>query len=295
MITENKPEEKMRKALGKGIDALITRVQENDAGGQNIRKIALEKIVPNRLQPRQDFDEEAIKELAASIKKHGLAQPIIVQEIEGGNYEIIAGERRFRAFKHLGLTHIEAIVRKNMEDSKKLAVALIENLQRENLNPVERALAYKKLMSDFSMNQTEVADFCGKSKYAVSNSIRLLELDDEMISALRNGSMDEGHARALLSVPDKAERKRVFERVISEKLSVRDVEALAKTFNKSSSKRNKTAETKNPEVSQAEAELERALGAKVEIIPGPDHRVGKIILHYYSLEDFDRIVFKLKN
>lgn len=285
----------MRKALGKGIDALITKVQENDISGQNIRKIELEKIIPNRLQPRQDFDEEAIKELAASIKKHGLAQPIIVQEIEGGKYEIIAGERRFRAFKYLGLKHIEAIVKKNMEDSKKLAMALIENLQRENLNSVERALAYKKLISDFSMSQTEVAEFCGKSKYAVSNSIRLLELDDEILNSLRNGSIDEGHARALLAVPDKAERKRVFERVISEKLSVRDVEALAKTFNKSFSKKMKRVSSKNSEICQLQAELERALGAKVEIVPGSDPRVGKVILHYYSLEDFDKIVFKLKN
>ncbi|MEW5950368.1 MAG: ParB/RepB/Spo0J family partition protein [Elusimicrobiota bacterium] len=285
----------MRKALGKGIDALISRVQENDIGGQNVKKIPLENIIPNRLQPRQDFDEEAIKELAASIKKHGLAQPIIVQETGEGKYEIIAGERRFRAFKYLGLPHIEAIVRKNMEDEKKLALALIENLQRENLNPVERALAYKKLMSDYGMNQTEAAEFCGKSKYVVSNAIRLLELDEEMINSLRGGGMDEGHARALLGVPDKAERKRIFERIISEKLSVRDVEAMAKTFHKPSNRKKRSDSQKAPEVSQAEAELERALGAKVEIIPGPDSRVGKIILHYYSLEDFDRIVFKLKN
>lgn len=288
----------MRKALGKGIDALITRVQENDAGSQNIKKIAIDRIVPNRLQPRQDFDEEAIKELASSIKKHGLAQPILVQEVGDGKYEIIAGERRYRACKSIGLSQIDAIVRKNLEDEKKLALALIENLQRENLNPVEQALAYKKLMNEYKMNQSEIAEFCGKSKYAVSNAIRILELDEEMINALRNSAVTkftEGHARALLGIPDKDDRKRVFDRIIAEKLSVRDIENISRAYHKPAERKARTCSRKSPEVCEMEKELERTLGTKVEIFSGPDSRAGKILVHYYSLEDFDRIIRKLKS
>lgn len=287
----------MRKALGKGIDALISRVQENDVTGQNIRQIPISDIIPNRLQPRQDFDEESIKELAASIKKHGLAQPIIVQEIGEGKYEIIAGERRYRACKYLDLPKIDAIVRKNIEDEKKLAIALIENLQRENLNPVEQAMAYKKLMDEYKMNQSEIAEFCGKSKYAVSNSIRILELDEDIINALRNTAttkFTEGHARALLGVPDRDERKRIFERIISEKLSVRDIENISKSYHTPVERKAKNSSKKSPEVQEIEKDLERTLGTKVEIICGSDQRVGKMVIHYYSLEDFDRITAKLK-
>jgi len=287
----------MRKALGKGIDALISRVQENDIALQNIKQISVSDIVPNRLQPRQDFDEESIKELAASIKKHGLAQPIIVQEIGYGKYEIIAGERRYRACKYLEMSKIDAIVKKNIEDEKKLAIALIENIQRENLNPVEQAMAYKKLMDEYKMNQSEIAEFCGKSKYAVSNSIRILELEEDILNALRNTSttkFTEGHARALLGVPDKEERKRIFDRIISEKLSVRDIEDISKSYHTPTHRKAKNSSKKSPEIQEMEKELERTLGTKVEIMCGADPRVGKIVIHYYSLEDFDRISGKLR-
>ncbi len=287
----------MRKALGKGIDALISRVQENDIALQNIKQISVSDIVPNRLQPRQDFDEESIKELAASIKKHGLAQPIIVQEIGYGKYEIIAGERRYRACKYLEMSKIDAIVKKNIEDEKKLAIALIENIQRENLNPVEQAMAYKKLMDEYKMNQSEIAEFCGKSKYAVSNSIRILELEEDILNALRNTSttkFTEGHARALLGVPDKEERKRIFDRIISEKLSVRDIEDISKSYHTPTQRKAKNSSKKSPEIQEMEKELERTLGTKVEIMCGADPRVGKIVIHYYSLEDFDRISGKLR-
>jgi len=284
----------MRKALGKGIDALINRIEENNINNEVVEKIPLDKIIPNSLQPRQNFDEESLKELAISIKKHGLAQPIVVNKKDNGYYEIIAGERRFRACKILGLKEIDAIVKKSIDDEKKLALALIENLQREDLNPIEQAMAYKKLMSEYNMNQTEIAEYCGKSKYAISNTLRLLELDEEIIESIKKGIITEGHARALLSIPDKDERNRLYLRIISEKLTVRDIEAYSKKFHISKSKAPRKILHKSPEVIAAQDEMEKHLGTKVEIYPGNTPQSGKIIIHYYSLEDFDRIFSKLK-
>ncbi|PIS48060.1 MAG: chromosome partitioning protein ParB [Elusimicrobia bacterium CG08_land_8_20_14_0_20_51_18] len=286
----------MRKALGKGIDALITRVHENNITSEAVEKVQLDKIIPNRLQPRQIFDDKSLNELAQSIKTHGLTQPIILSRIDSGSYEIIAGERRFRACKILGLKEIEAIVKKSVDDEKKLAMALVENLQREDLNPVDQALAYKKLMSDYKMNQTEISEYCGKSKFAVSNTLRLLELEENILDSVQNGLIKEGHARALLAIPDKDERNRLYERILSEKLTVRDIENYSKKFN-INRKPRKTVKSaqKSPEIMDAQREMEKHLGTKVEIYQGESLQTGKIIIHYYSLDDFDKITGKLKH
>lgn len=286
----------MRKALGKGIDALIMKVQENTLENEMVEKIPLDEIIPNQLQPRQNFNEESLKELAQSIKRHGLAQPIVVTKLENGKYEIIAGERRYRACKMIGAKDIDAIVRKNINNEKKLAMALIENLQREDLNPVEQALAYKKLIDEYKMNQSEIAEYCGKSRYAISNTLRLLELEEEILDALRNSIITEGHARALLSIPDKRERNEAFQRIISENLTVRDIENYSRKFHilKPSKKRGKVAH-KSPEIIALQNEMEKHLGTKVELHSGETLQTGKIIIYYYSLEDFERISNKLKS
>jgi ParB family chromosome partitioning protein len=281
----------MRKALGKGIDALITRVQDDS---ESVKKIPINNILPNRMQPRQDFSEDSIKELAMSIKQHGLAQPILVTEFEDGKYEIIAGERRYRACKYLNMSEIDAIVKKSINEEKKLALALIENLQREDLNPIEEAMAYKKLMSNYNMTQSQIAEYCGKSKYTISNTLRLLELDEKIISALKNSLITEGHARALLSVADLQERNRLFERIVAEKLTVRDIENYSKTDGKQKTYSRKSHSKKLPEIVEAERELEKILGSKVEINCGADPRAGKIIIHYYSLDDYSKVINKLK-
>ena len=281
----------MRKALGKGIDALITRVQDDS---ESVKKIPINNILPNRMQPRQDFSEDSIKELAMSIKQHGLAQPILVTEFENGKYEIIAGERRYRACKYLNMSEIDAIVKKSINEEKKLALALIENLQREDLNPIEEAMAYKKLMSNYNMTQSQIAEYCGKSKYTISNTLRLLELDEKIISALKNSLITEGHARALLSVADLQERNRLFERIVAEKLTVRDIENYSKTDGKQKTYSRKSHSTKLPEIVEVERELEKILGSKVEINCGADPRAGKIIIHYYSLDDYSKVINKLK-
>lgn len=280
----------MKKALGRGIDALISRA---DAvyNKETIQKIPMDKIIPNRLQPRQFFDEVSISELAQSIKENGLAQPIIVTKIDSDKYEIVAGERRYRACKMLGWSEIDAIIKNDLTDDKKLKIALIENIQREDLNPVEKACAYKKLM-EMGMSQTDIAQTCGKSKSSISNTLRILELDDEIIEALKSGEITEGHARALLQIPDLKERKDVFKRIISEKLSVRDVEDIAKTYLLVKKKESVRRSNKSPEIYEMERFFESKLGTRVQI-KATSQTSGKIIIEYYSLDDFERIKNKI--
>lgn len=280
----------MKKALGRGIDALISKA---DAiyNKESVQKIPLDKIIPNRLQPRQNFDENSISELAQSIKENGLAQPIIVTKIDSDKYEIVAGERRFRACRMLGWTEIDAIVKNELTDDKKLKIALIENIQREDLNPVEKAYAYKKLM-DMGMSQSEVAQTCGKSKSAISNTLRILELDEEIINSIKNGEITEGHARALLQIPDLKERKNVFKRIVSENMSVRDVEEIAKCYILVEKKRSSKKSQKSPEVYEMEKLFESKLGTRVQIKTTSDIS-GKIIIEYFSLDDFERIKNKI--
>jgi ParB family chromosome partitioning protein len=279
-----------KKALGRGIDAIISRVNSEIQKEEIIKKIPLDLIIPNRHQPRQNFDEESIKELAQSIKENGLINPITVTQIEGNKYEIIAGERRYRACKYLGWKEIDAIIKNNVDDNKKMITALIENIQREDLNPYEKAMAYKKMI-EMGLTQQEISEHCGKSKASISNTLRLLELDEEIIEGLKNGLITEGHARALLQIPDIEERKKIYNKIISEKLNVREVEEYSKTYYQTKTierkKRNKTSE-----IIEMEKLFESSLGTKVEIKPLTETS-GKIIINYFSLDDFERIKRKL--
>lgn len=297
-----------RQALGRGLDALIKQTQEvstlttqeaaevvKNTPDTTVAKIEISKIVPNRFQPRRVFDEEKLQELAQSIKEHGLTQPIVVV-YDGGldKYEIVVGERRFRATQLAGMTEIDAIIHKHLTDQELCALALIENIQRENLNPIETALGYRNLMNKFNVTQTELATYCGKSKVTVSNTLRLLDLEDEIQQALQDKTISEGHGRALLMVPaDK--RMALFERVKKQKMSVRQVEEAADALVIGGDKKKKKTTNKPVEAVYYEQELQKALGTKVEIQFGKNMSKGKLVVHYHSYEELQNYADRLKN
>lgn len=295
-----------RQALGKGLDALIKQTQEvmqmptEQAAtqplpeGTTVTRIDVSKIVPNRFQPRRIFNEEKLQELAQSIKEHGLTQPIVVVYDAGlDKYEIVVGERRFRATQLAGLGEIDAIVHKHLGDKEMCALALIENIQREDLNPIETALGYKNLMSKFYITQTDLASYCGKSKAAISNALRLLDLEPEIQQALQEGTISEGHGRALLMITDSSKRDILFKKILSSKMSVRQVEDAARAVMFPVKKAEKGV--KNAEVLSFENELQNALGTKVEIKYGKNIKKGTLVIHYHSLDELDNIAGRLKN
>ena len=302
-----------RQALGKGLDALIKQTQEvanlnvqeaaqavQNVPDMSVQKIDVTKIVPNRFQPRRVFDEEKLQELAASIKAHGLTQPIVVvYDASLDKYEIVVGERRFRATQLAGLTQIDAIVHKHLEDQQLCALALIENIQREDLNPIETALGYRNLMQKFFIKQVDLAAYCGKSKAAISNTLRLLELEPEVQQALQDGTLSEGHARALLMLPADRFRIEVFKRMLNKKLTVRQAEQLVARLNheaQQTRERNEHPEKyQNPDVYAFEQELQEVLGTKVEVRCGRNPRKGRLVIHYHSWEELDNIAGRLKH
>ncbi len=288
----------MRKALGRGIDSLITKVNDNDISGDLVQRIPVSRISANPYQPRRIFDEEKLNELADSIKTGGLLQPISVWKSDGDDqYTVLAGERRLRACRIAGLEEIEAIVRKDLDDEQKLGLSLIENIQREDLNAVDTAMAYRQLMDNFSVSQADIARRVGKSRTTVSNTLRLLELDADIRQGVQAGAVDEGHARALISIPDAARRREFYQRIISENLSVRDVENFAQSFHSDKPRVRRAPRAgsrRTPEVTELESALEKTLGTKVEVCPGPGPQNGKIVIHYFSLDDLDRVTQILK-
>lgn len=288
----------MRKALGKGLDALLSGgvndSYETEGGNSSgVQKIPLDKIIPNRYQPRKTFNEESLQGLAESLKQHGLTQPIVVVYDPGmDKYELVVGERRFRASQLAGFTEIDCIIHSKLDDKQMCALALIENIQREDLNPIETALGYKSLMQKFMISQTELGEYCGKSKAAVSNSLRLLNLEPEIQEAIKNGDISEGHGRALLMVSDDKKREILFKKIISSKMSVRQAEEAAKN---SMDETVKQKPQKTPDTLAFESSLQEALGTKVELKYGSKPSKGKLILHYNSLEELELISQRLKN
>ena len=292
-----------RQALGKGLDALLKQTQEvlnnpaaaqngQNSGGASVQKIALNKIIPNRFQPRRVIDEAKLQELAQSIQEHGLTQPIVVVYDAGmDKYEIVVGERRFRASQLAGLTEIDALVHKALSDQQMCALALIENIQREDLNPIETALGYRNLMNKFGISQTDLAQYCGKSKGAVSNSLRLLELPQHMQDALQDGTITEGHGKALLMLSDPAKKETLFQRMKKTKMSVRQAEDAARALLQPAGVKKGP---KPPEVSSFENELQAALGTKVEVRYGKKMSKGVLMIQYNSLEELDNLASRLK-
>ena len=289
----------MRKALGRGLDALLPAQLPESEGSQSPAtqplKVAISKIRPNHLQPRRYFDPEKLSELAASIKAHGLAQPIVVSRDQDGNYELIAGERRLRATELAGLKEVEIVVRQPADERERLALALIENLQREDLNAVEIALGYLRLSKEFGITQTQIAEQVGKSKQSISNTIQILDLPEEMQKAIQFGQLQEGHGRALLRVQDPTQRQKLFRQAIEAKLSVREIEDKAAELNgddvTSKPTRRRLAIAKSADTQELESLLQRRFGTKVEIrTKRNDSGKGALLIHFYSLEDFERIV-----
>jgi ParB family chromosome partitioning protein len=297
----------MRKALGRGLDALLPEAAKPSEGGDSsdeIRKIPINLIKPNRLQPRKNFDAERLSELAQSIKERGLIQPITVSfDAISNSYELVAGERRLRAAKLAGLEKIEVNVRATQTDRDRLVDALIENIQRDDLNAIETALGYKKLMEEFEVSQTQLSERVGKSKSAVSNTLRLLDLPKDIQDAIAFEQISEGHARALLMVRDSIERNKLFKLTVEQGLSVRKVEAIAQELADgrtlddvvSNKKKPRTPKPiKSADIEALEKRFEKSFGTKVEIKTRKDQKSGRIVIHFYSLEDFDNISNMLK-
>ena len=288
----------MRNALGKGLDALLngegnSSLQEQNKNSNGVQKIPLDKIIPNRFQPRKTFNEDSLKGLAESIKQHGLTQPVVVVYDAGlDKYELVVGERRFRAAQLADFTEIDAIIHTKLDDKQMCALALIENIQREDLNPIETALGYKNLIQKFEISQTELGDYCGKSKAAISNSLRLLNLEPNIQEAIKTGEITEGHGRALLMVTEGSKRDLLFKKILSSKLSVRQAEEAAKN---SLEQINKIKTKKTPDVIAFENSLQEVLGTKVELKYGTKPSKGKLILHYNSLDELETLSQKLKN
>ncbi len=296
-----------RKALGRGLSALIPAAPStptSETGGNvsvigGITRVPVDKIRPNHLQPRRHFEPEALSELAASIKQHGLAQPIVVSyDSASRSYELIAGERRWRATQLAGLKEIDVVVREPRDEKHRMALTLIENLQRADLNPIEVALGYLRLMKEFAINQTALAEEMGKSKAAISNTLRLLELSDEIQKALQFAQITEGHGRALLGIDDPNLRHAVFQKVLADKLSVRETESLAREMELGPApvevKEGKKPATKAADLRALEESLQQSLGTKVVIRSKKNGAKGTIAISYFSFEDFDRIMNILK-
>ncbi|TPW21183.1 MAG: chromosome partitioning protein, ParB family [Elusimicrobia bacterium] len=301
----------MRKALGRGIEALLPAAPAKrpapaplppgaapqGEAGREIRRIPIDAVKPNRVQPRKNFDPERLSELSQTIKEHGLAQPIVVSyDAISNSYELIAGERRLRASQLAGLKTIEAVVRTPQSEKERLVLALIENIQRDDLNAIETALAYRKLMDEHGLNQTQIVPIVGKSKAAVSNTLRLLELPDEMQKAVQFERISEGHARALLMVDDPLERDKLYKLIVENHLSVRDAERSAQRIvggeklPEAEAKGRAAKPPKPADIKALEGQLEKGFGTRVEIRTRKDMKSGRIVIHFYSLDDFDSIL-----
>ena len=284
------------RGLGKGLGALIPELEEDNLSPQ--AEVAIELIEPNPYQPRKEFSDEKLAELAESIKAHGIIQPLLVRELQG-KYQLIAGERRLRAAKLVGLPTVPIVIRELSEQSM-MEIALVENLQREDLNPIEEAIAYQRLMDEFQVTQEEVAKKVGKSRPAIANTLRLLNLPQEVQDDLANGMLTMGHARALLGLRTSEEQKQAWKQIQEQELSVRATEELIHRLNETPivSRETKKAipkksSSKDPNITDIEDQLQQVLGTKVII--KTIGIGGKIEINFYSEEDFERICEKLNN
>lgn len=277
-----------KKGLGKGLSALISEdvLVDEKSEKETVEYIEIDLISPNKNQPRKNMDEDALTELADSIKIHGLIQPIVIRKV-GKSYEIIAGERRWRACKLAGLKEIPCII-KDVDDRISSKYALIENIQREDLNPIEEAIAYKKLMDEYDLTQEELANELGKSRSYIANTVRLLNLHQKIIEYISNGQLTAGHGKALLSIKDENKQLLAAEEIIKKNLNVRDTESIANE----KVKKRINEDKKDPYIIEVEEDLMRILGTKVNLIQGK--KKGKIEIEYYDSEDLERIIEILK-
>lgn len=286
--------------LGKGLDSLIPVHNNTEKEMAVVEKVVEKKtdtvlriteIEPNKGQPRKNFNEDALEELADSIKQFGLIQPLVVQKRDG-YYEIIAGERRWRAAKKAGLKEVPVIIR-DYTDEEMMEIALIENLQREDLNPIEEAQAYKKLINDYKLKQDEIAEKVSKSRVAITNSMRLLKLSEKVQDMIVDEMISNGHGRALLALNDKKMQEELANRIFDEKLSVRETEQIVKALNNPKEKKNKEEYSDNFVYEKIENEFKEIIGTNVSIKRKSQDK-GKIEIDYYSTEDLERIIDLMK-
>lgn len=284
---------KVKRGLGKGLDALIPQEEVINQSvvnieGENVIEIDINRIAPNRNQPRKTFDKEKLKSLEDSIEEHGIIQPILLRKL-GEDYEIVAGERRWRAAKNLNLKFVPAVI-KELSDKDVSEIALIENLQREDLNDIEEALAYKVLLEEYLITQEKLSKIVGKSRSHIANTIRLLKLDEKTIKCVTDGIISGGHGRALLSLEKIEDRHKVIDDIVKKNLSVREIEKLVSNFNKPEVKRNPILRDEN--ISEIEEKLGELLGTKASIKVGKAK--SKIEIEYYNTNDLNRILEILK-
>lgn len=272
-----------RKGLGKGLEALLS---DNLLEGAGITELEISLISSNPYQPRRDFDEEKLAELSQSIKEHGLIQPVVVRRAETG-YHIIAGERRLRAARMAGLEQIPAIV-KEASEAEMMQLAVVENVQRQDLNPVEEAAAYRRLMDEFAMTQDDISDLVGKSRPAVANTLRLLKLPIEVLELVSRETLSEGHARALLGTKSTEAQMKLAREAVRRKLSVRQLEEMVARL--TGQRKRKKDVMKDPDMAALESRFRNELGTRVRISGTPAS--GRIEIFYFSAEELDTIIEK---
>lgn len=275
--------------LGKGLNAIFIENDSETEGGTVTLKIS--EIEPNRTQPRKEFDEQALSELAESISQHGLLQPLLVRPLTLGGYQIVAGERRYRASRMAGLTEVPVII-KELTDTETMEIALIENLQREDLSPVEEALGYKALIDEHGFSQEEVAKSVGKSRPAVANALRLLKLPDNIMEYLKDGKISAGHARALLILENEELMTELADEIVAKDLSVRQVEKICKK--KPTVQKEEKPEKKPSFYSMVELALSESLGRKISVSKSKGKQGGVLQIEFYSDEELTELSNKLK-
>lgn len=278
-----------KRGLGRGLEALLPQkeiaMEDKDA---KITSIAVDRIEPGKHQPRRDFDDVKMAELAQSIKAHGIIQPIVVKPAGNERYEIIAGERRWRACRQAGLQEIPAII-KSLDARTTAEIALVENLQREDLNPLEEAEAYQTLLEDYGLTQEDVAGRVGKSRPVIANALRLLQLPEEIKGMLRENKLSSGHARALLGLKDKKMQVELAKKIVAENLSVRETEnIIKKLIGGPTAPKRQRADAVNIETHQMEERLQQVLSTRVKLKAGKNS--GKIEIYYFGPEDLERII-----
>jgi ParB family chromosome partitioning protein len=267
----------MKMALGKGLEALIPEK------GEEVIYLDIDRIFPGEQQPRKAFRDDSLRELATSIKEKGVLQPVIVSRVGDGTFRLVTGERRWRAAAFAGLKKIPALI-KNVASRDSLEIALIENIQREDLNPIETAEAFSRLITDFKLTQEELSDKVGKDRATIANYLRLLKLPEEIKTFIYNGSMSTGHAKAILTIVGKASQIEAARKVIKKGLSVREAEILSRKITRPP----KVKLNKDPQISSLEEKLIKSLGTKVRVLN--KGKRGKIEIEYYSLDELDRLL-----
>lgn len=283
-----------RKALGKGLKALIP-VAEQPSGSDTLPprgglfECPVDRLVPNESQPRQAFDEEKLQELTESVRSHGVLQPLVVRALENGTFQIVAGERRWRAARLASFERVPVVV-KDLSDAQSLEVALIENIQREDLNPLEEAEAYRQLLDEHGLTQEQLSKRVGRQRSTVANALRLLKLPDELQKLILNGSLMMGHARALVGLDSATAQLAIARKVVRDGMSVRACEEIVRRqiSRPEDGRANRRSKSLNPDERHLIEDLQHRFGTKVDLQPGK--KGGKVVIHYYSNQDLDRIV-----